>query len=61
MTRTHGHGTHGQPITRPGAEWWGKRPKTYTVKGSKRFAGWFKRQLHKSERRQARRIAAEED
>lgn len=54
MTRTIGHGTNGQPVTQPGAEWWGKRPMTFTVKGSKRWARWYKRRLHKAEHRAAR-------
>jgi hypothetical protein len=48
MTRTHGHGTNGQPTTRPGAEWWARRPLRGTPKGSAR---WFKKHLHRIERR----------
>jgi hypothetical protein len=55
MSRTRGHGTAGQPTTGPGAEWWGRRPLAGTPKGSKRHARWFKRRLHKLERRGWRR------
>ena len=38
----------------PGNEWWGKRPFAGTPKGSKRNARWYKRRLHKKERREAK-------
>lgn len=58
MSKTLGHGTAGQPSTCPSAEWWGNRPMAYTPKGSKRWAGWYKRQLSKAERRERRAIEA---
>lgn len=46
-----------QPIA-PGSEWWGKRPVRYISKGAKDTWFW-KRRLHKIERRAGREQAVE--
>lgn len=38
----------------PGAEWWGKRPLASKVSKGSRYTKWWKRQLHKAERREGR-------